>query len=409
MGKKVGVEEFVARLAAWRGGQIWFTERLRAGTERGFAQQAFKLAARYPVQRSPHGVHVHGHWGHDLTLLESAIRRIEVSDRALSVTERFGPGVERVSLFRLLALRDESKTSIRDVGHVGFSPSTNVAVVGGVPLACVADNFVHGASSADERTHLRLRRASSDEVVTRRKVFVKALREHRGPVVFWVGATLREQLGFWWACHAIAANNLKLDAWLAAPEQELVAEDPQVGMGVLPPEDAARLFAAAHPLSKNSLDAFAARWTSFCAGQPPAMRLANWPRPLRWMLGIPDGFAAMLPKRKQGAFRLAEIDGQLLAGFSLRSWRTPLSRIRAEEPGWVRAIRLLGDSLLLERLGALAASGLVAVRATLEPRSKSAFLASEYKLTAHGRNALERGLGLSTELPRFPFGGFALS
>lgn len=406
MGKRVGVEAFVARLAAWSGGQIWFTERLRAGTERGFAQQTFKLSARHPVQRSPHRIHVHGQWGHDLSLLAPAIRRVEVSDRALRVTERLGPGVERVSLFQLLALRDEAKTGIRDVGHVWFTPSTNVAVVGGVPLACVADNFVHGASSSKERMHLRLRRASSDEVVTRRRVFLKALREHRGPIVFWVGASLREQLGFWWACHAIAASNLKLDAWLAGPENELVAEDPLVGLSVLPPEDAARLFCAAHPLSKNSLDAFAARWTNFCAGQPPAMRLANWPRPLRWMLGIPDGFAAMLPKRKAGAFRLAEIDTQLLAGFSLRSWRTPLSLIRAEEPGWERAIRLLGDSLLLERLGALAASGLLAVRATLTPKSKSAFLAREYNLTAHGRNALERGLGLSTELPRFPFGGF---
>lgn len=176
MGKRVGVEEFVARLVAWRGGQIWFTERLRAGTERGFAQQTFKLA------RAAQGVHVQGRSGHDLSLIESAIIHIEVSDRALSVTERLGPGVERVSVFQLLALRDEPKTSIGDATHLQFDDGYSLAPVGAATVACFPTDFIRASANLG-REGRRL---------------LKVVRAARGkPVVLWAGAMLREQLALW--------------------------------------------------------------------------------------------------------------------------------------------------------------------------------------------------------------------
>lgn len=174
------VEKLLAHLANWRGGQVWFTERLKVRSEVCFAQQTFKLAR---ADGGSTRVHLTAHWGHDLSLLNEAITRVELGERSVTVTEKFARGVSRTSSFRLLALPDESRTSIGTAAHVWFSNTGSIRSLGGTEAVWFLDNFAVGASSIDAQQHARLRRnverTESEPIPATRSELVTSLRVGR--------------------------------------------------------------------------------------------------------------------------------------------------------------------------------------------------------------------------------------
>ncbi len=249
------IDELVARLASWKGGALWFTERIVTEGSPSFAQQSFKLTR---AAWEGEFVHVQGRWGHDLSLRASTISAIEMDDRRVRVTERLGPGVDRVSQFALVALKNESRTNIGDAAHVTVSDSASVPSVGGVTGLCLTLDrrpFLFGPAPAVSRTLPKALRSWSDR-----------------PIVFWIGATVREQLAFWRACELIVSAKLKPTAWFCGPSHDELKLDSQIGLGVLAPEHLALMFGRAHPLPAQAIQFLASRWRAVLSGERPANR-----------------------------------------------------------------------------------------------------------------------------------------
>ncbi len=406
------IDSLVTHLATWRGGQVWFTERLKVRSEVCFAQQTFKLAR---ADKGPTRVHLMAHWGHDLSLLNEAITRVELSERSVTVTEQFARGVSRTSSFRLLALPDESRTSIGTAAHVWFSNTGSIRGLGGTEAVWFLDNFAVGASAIDSRQHARLRRdverTESEPIPATRSELVTALRKWRArPIVFWVGPTLREQLAFWWACDVAASTKLKLNAWFAAPSRSKLGGSARFGLQVVLDEHLADMLGEAHRLTARDIQFFSSKWRAFCRGRVPSFaRVAGWPASKSWALELPGAFKEPFPRQGRGIARLSTLDEELLAPFERKTWATPLEVVcRGTEP-WSHALTFLGDAALLGRLrdwARLERGRYLASRPASGPGLKRAWNETEYRLTKDGRAALAHGMHSATMIPAFPFGGF---
>jgi|GEM_PF-3831522 hypothetical protein len=403
--------QLVAALSAWRGGHIWFTERLSTGGQTSFAQQSFRLLRADPGDV----LRVTGRWGHDLSLLPRAITHIKLEPRAIEVTERLSARVSRASTFRLLALQDPARTSISDAGHVWFSDTNDLQALGATETAFCLDNYLRGRSSLDAREHARLRRAvertTHDPKPDSRSDLVKALRRWRKrPVVFWVGATLREQVAFWCACHVLTSTGLTLNAWFAGPSRAELDPDPRFGLQVTPLERIAGFLGEATPLSARAIDHFASRWDSFCRGRRPVdAQVAGWPRSRGWALELPEIFDAPFPRRRRQTLRLSRLDEELLTPFGT-DWSTPLALLGADSDRWPLAMTFLGDSLpsRLRAWAEIEAGRFLSSRAASRPRPNE-WTRMEYRLTDEGRALLTRGVSSAEQVPEFALGGFPLA
>lgn len=406
------VEKFLDHLSRWRGGQLWFTERLKVRSEVCFAQQTFKLAR---ADGGSTRVHLTAHWGHDLSLLNEAITSVELAARSATVTERFAPGVSRTSTFRLLALPDDSRTGIGDAAHVWFSNTGSIRGLGGTEAAWFIDNFAVGASSLDARLHARLRRqlerAETDPMPATSSELVKALKKWRSrPIVFWVGPTLREQLAFWWACHVAASTKLKLNAWFAGPRRSELAGSVRSGLEVALDEALASMLGDAHPLSRRDIDLFASKWRAFCRGRVASNTpVVGWPTSKNWALELPRAFHVPFPRQRRGLVRPSALDEALLTPFARKAWATPLDVVCRGTDGWPLALSFLGDASLLKRLRDWAETEngrYLTSRPASGPGPKLPWSETEYRLTKDGRAILTKGLPNAAVIPAFPFGGF---
>lgn len=406
------VEKLAAHLANWRGGEVWFTERLKVRSGVCFAQQTFKLAR---TDRGSTRVHLTAHWGHDLSLLNEAITRVELGKRSVMVTEQFARGVSRTSSFRLLALPDESRTSIGAAAHIWFSDTGSIRSLGGTEAVWFLDNFAIGASSIDSRQHARLRRnverTASEPIPATRSELVTALRKWRvRPIVFWVGPTLREQLAFWWACDVAASTKLKLNAWFAAPTRSRLGGSARFGLQVVLDEHLADMLGEAHRLTARDIQFFASKWSAFCRGRVPSSDgVADWPASKNWALKLPRAFREPFPKVRRGVVRLSALDEGLLAPFARPTWATPLDVVRRGNNPWNHALSYLGDAALLDRLRDWArheSGRYLASRSASGAGAQRSWNGTEYRLTKDGRAALARGVPTAKMIPAFPFGGF---
>lgn len=379
------IDQLVARLASWKGGALWFTERVVIGEASSFAQQGFKLTRAAWEGKF---ISVQARWGHDLTLFASKITQVEMDDRAVSATERLAPGVERVSRFSLLALRDDARTNIGDAAHVIFHPHASLLHIGATTALSVTlegDTVVAPAAAPTiSRSLTAAVRSWADR-----------------PIVFWVGASARERLALWRACDLIVTAKLKPIAWFCGPSGD---PDAEMSLGVLPPDQLAHLHEQAHPLSPKAIRFFASQWRSVVRGhRPKTGTIDGWPSSHDWALGVPADFDAAFPRRAGRVTFLSRLDTELLAPFK-SAWSSPVDVLRRDYNRWRTVMALLPADGPPERLAEWAkVEGGRYLESRAGPKAEREWLRFEYRLTRAGRALLRDGTERGDLLPKFSF------